>query len=509
MKPRAIVAALALTLVAVIPATAQEAEKPREDKPRADEKTKAPLLKEEVSTTEHSVTIAGERIDYTATAGYLELPDYEAKPKANIFFIAYVKKGVSDASKRPVTFAFNGGPGSSSVWLHLGALGPRRVVMDPEGMPLPPPYALVENEHSWLDLTDLVFIDPVSTGYSRVVSGESANQFHGVDEDVRSVGEFIRLWTTRNGRWPSPKHLAGESYGTTRCAGLSAYLQDTLGMYLNGIALISPVLDFSTIRFDVGNDTPFWLYLPTYTATAWHHQCLSSDLQADLDATLRQAEAWASTDYLLALSKGDRLSEPERESVIANLMRFTGLSREFIVSTDLRIQIGQFCKQLLRDRDRTVGRLDSRYTGIDRNSAGAGADHDPSLTAITGPYTATLYHYLRHDLGHKNDLVYEILTGRVQPWSYRGSENRYLNVGESLRAAMSKNPALKVFYACGYYDLATPYFAMDYTAAHLGLDPTLRANLTAAYYRSGHMMYVRLDDLAKLRRDAAAALYAP
>jgi carboxypeptidase C (cathepsin A) len=464
------------------------------------------------SVTEHETTIGGKAIKYTATAGYMRLPDYEGKPKADVFYIAYTRHDIDPAppaSQRPITFAFNGGPGSSSVWLHLGAIGPKRVDLgetdDPPTAPAPP-YKLVENDSSWLDVTDLVFIDPVSTGYSRPVEGENSQQFHGVDEDVRSVGEFIRLYTTRNQRWASPKFLAGESYGTTRAAGLSGYLQDEYGMYLSGIVLVSAVLNFQTIEFDQGNDTPYWLYVPTYAATAWYHHKLAPDLQADLAKAISQAEVWAGTEYLQALAKGDALTPEERGRVAAQLAKFTGLSRDFVERSELRIHISQFTKELLRDQGRTVGRLDSRYKGIDRNGVGSSPEFDPSLAAITGAYTATLNDYLRGELGYKNDKAYEILTGKVHPWNFSSATNRYVNVAETLRRAMSANPNLRVYVACGYYDLATPFFAADYTVSHLGLNESLRGNITLGYYQSGHMIYVRKPDLAKLKADAAALI---
>lgn len=462
-----------------------------------------PTIKEEVAVTQHEKTIGGQRVAYTARAGYMQLPDYDLKHKANMFYVSYVRDGVEDVGSRPITFVFNGGPGSSSVWLHMGALGPRRVDMGEEGMPPAPPYRLVDNEHSWLDFTDLVFIDPVSTGFSRPAEGERASQFHGLDEDLQSVGQFIRLYTTRHGRWLSPKYLAGESYGTTRAAGLCGTLQETYGMYLNGVVLISAVLDFSTIRFDVGNDQPYWLYLSTYTATAWHHGRLAPELQADFAGTIEQAERWASTEYLLALAKGDALSEEETTHVAHMLARFTGLSEEFVRRANLRVPIQNFTKELLRDEGRTVGRLDSRYKGIDRTGIGATPDYDPSMSAIRGPYSATVQDYIRRELRYENDHVYEILTGRVQPWSYAGHQNRYVNVAETLRAAMSRNRHLRVLLASGYYDLATPYYAAEYTMSHLGLDAELRGNIVTRRYDAGHMMYVRVADLAKLKADAA------
>lgn len=463
-----------------------------------------PIVPDAQSVTRHAVTIDGRRVEYTATAGYMTLPDYQGKPRASVFYVAYVREGTTDLATRPITYAFNGGPGSSSVWLHMGSLGPRRVLMDAEGFPLPPPYRLVENEESWLDLTDLVFIDPVSTGYSRPVDGVEASAFHGYTADIESVGDFIRLYTTREGRWASPKFLAGESYGTTRAAGLAGYLQNTHGMYLNGLILISSVLNFQTVSFAVGNDTPYWLFLPTYAATAWYHGRLDEAmLRRPLEEFLDEVKRWASTEYVVALAQGDGLSSDGRALIRQRLSRYTGLSEEFVEAANLRIAIFNFTKQLLRDEARTVGRLDSRFTGIDRDSVGASTDHDPSMTAIWGPYTAVLNDYVRRDLGYENDLVYEILTGRVRPWSYTNVQNQYLNVGEVLREAMSKNPDLWVLVASGYYDLATPFFASDYVMSHLGLDPMLRANIRQTYYESGHMMYIRQADLAKIKADVS------
>jgi len=455
-----------------------------------------------VSVTRHAVVIDGVEHRYTATAGYMTLPDYEGEPRADVFFVAYTLDGVEDPSERPLTFSFNGGPGSSSVWLHMGTLGPKRVDMGPEGLDDTPPFTLSENPHSWLDLTDMVFIDPVSTGYSRPVDDVSAKEFHGLREDISSVGDFIRLWTTRHERWASPKFLIGESYGTTRAAGLSGYLQDTHGMFLTGISLVSPVLNFQTIRFNVGNDQPFWLFLPTYTATAYYHGMLDADLSRDLERTLDEVRRWAQTDYLVALAKGDRLQGPERERIATTLARYTGLSREYVQDADLRINIFGFTKELLRDRGRTVGRLDSRFTGFDRLDTGDSFEYDPSYSAILGTYGAAINDYLRRELGYESDHPYEILTGRVRPWSYSRDENRYVNVAETLRSAMSRNPSLEVFVACGYYDLATPFFAAEYTVDHLGLAEPLRDNVMLRYYHAGHMMYLREADLAKLKGDA-------
>jgi carboxypeptidase C (cathepsin A) len=471
---------------------------------KAKDEKKAPLpLEDKISQTKHSARIGGQEIKYTATAGTMVMKTEEGEAKATIFYVAYTRDDVSDLSTRPVMFTFNGGPGSSSVWLHLGAFGPRRVEMGDAGALLPPPYKMVDNESSLLDTTDMVFIDPVSTGYSRPAPGESPNQFHGVQEDIQSVGDFIRLWATRNKRWGSPKFLAGESYGTTRAAGLSGYLQQRHGMYLNGIILVSTILNFQTTDFNSGNDLPYILYLPTYTAIAWYHKRLPSDLQSDLKKAVQESEDFANGGYTLALMSGDSLPSAKHAEVVKKLARLTGLSEDYIERTNLRVQIDRFTKELLRSQRRTVGRIDGRFTGIDLDAAGDSPEYDPSIAAITGPYTATLNEYVRGDLKFDSDLPYEILTGRVAPWSYRPYENKYVDVGETLRSAMTQNPFLRVFVAKGYYDLATPFFAANYTFDHLGLDPSLRGHITDDYFESGHMVYAHMPSLAKLKQDTA------
>src|SRR4029077_2483857 len=470
------------------------AEKPKDEK-------KSPVPEEKIVQTKHSLKIGGQEIKYTATAGTILLKLEDGTPKASIFYMAYTKDDVGDASQRPITFSFNGGPGSASVWLHLGLLGPRRVQMGDAGALLPPPYRLVDNEASLLDISDLFFIDPVSTGYSRAVPGEAPKQFHGVEEDVQSVADFIRLYATRNKRWSSPKFLAGESYGTTRAAGLSGYLQQRYGMYLNGIILVSTILNFATTEFDSGNDLPYTLILPTYTAIAWYHKRLPADLQADLHKAVEESENFARGEYATALMAGDGLSNAKHAEIVQKLARLTGLSADYIERTNMRVEIERFTKELLRSERRTVGRIDGRFTGIDKDAAGETPEYDPSIAAIIGPYTATLNDYVRGDLKFDSDLPYEVLTGSVNPWSFRPYENRYVDVGETLRSAMTQNPFLHVFVAKGYYDLATPFFAADYTFDHLGLDPSLRGHLSGAYYESGHMMYVHPPSLAKLKAD--------
>ncbi len=475
------------------------------------EETTPPAPKDVLVETKHSLLIDGHEIHYTVTCGTIVLKEEAEKKgdkegesegekaRASIFFVAYTRDEVADLHKRPLTFSFNGGPGSSSVWLHLGLLGPRRVLLDDEGFAYPPPYKLVDNDWSLLDQTDLVFIDPVSTGFSRAIPGERPRQFHGFKKDIESVGDFIRLYTTRYQRWTSPKFLIGESYGTTRAAGLSGYLQDRHGMYLNGIILVSSILNFQTADFHPGNDLPYILFLPTYCATAWFHHRLGAELQKDLASTLLEVEAFALGEYSHALLKGDDLPDGERQGVARQLARFTGLSEDYLARTDLRIEIFRFTKELLRHERRTVGRLDSRFKGIDRDSAGEHFEFDPSMNNIMGPYTATLNDYLRAELKFESDLPYEILTDRVHPWSYAEFENEYVNVAETLRKAMTGNPFLKVYVANGYYDLATPYLATRYTFEHLGLDNSLYGNLRMGYYEAGHMMYIHIPSLIKLK----------
>src|SRR5260221_5240463 len=468
---------------------------------KAKEDKKAPEDKNVM--TKHSVKIGGQEVKYTATAGTMVLKLEDGTPKASVFYVAYTKDDVTDATKRPITFAFNGGPGAGSWWLHVAALGPRRVEMGDVGNLLAPPYKFVDNEASILDVTDIVFIDPVTTGFSRPVPGEADKQFHGVQEDVQSVGDFIRLWATRNRRWGSPKFLAGESYGTTRAAGLSGYLQQRYGMYLNGIILISSILNFQTAEFDTGNDLPYVLYLPTYTAIAWYHKKLQSDLQGDLQKAIAESKAFAVGSYADALMSVDTWPAAKRTEIAQRLSRLTGISADYIDHADLRIEIQRFDKELLRDQRRTVGRLDGRFTGIDQDAAGSRPDYDPSLAAIVGPYTATFNDYVRGDLKFESDLFYEYLTGRVRPWNYAPYENRYINVAETLRSAMTENPFLRVFVGKGYYDLATPFFAAEYTFDHLSLDESLRGHLSGGYYEGGHMMYVNLPSLVKLKKDLA------
>jgi carboxypeptidase C (cathepsin A) len=467
------------------------------------------LPADRIVETQHTLTLANTTISYTATAGTLVLREEARKaddgtaegeqPRASIFFVAYTRTDADAGSQRPITFAFNGGPGSSSVWLHMGLLGPRRTPMAPDGGPPAPPYQVVDNLHTLLDETDLVFIDPMSTGFSRPTPGINPRTYHGFKKDLELVGDFIRLYTSRYGRWMSPKYLIGESYGTTRAGGLAGYLQDRHGMFLNGLMLVSAVLNFGTLEFDPSNDLPYLLFLPTYAATAFYHQRLEPALQADLTATLTEVEQFAQGEYAHALFLGTRLPAERRAAVAAQLARYTGLPADYIERSNLRIRDDRFVKELLRTQGQTVGRLDSRFVGVDRDAVGERHEYDPSYAAILGAYTATLNAYLRNELQFTSDLPYEILTGQVWPWSYSDHENRYVDVSETLRKAMAQNPYLRVHVASGYYDLATPYFATTYTLNHLSLPPERAANIRESFYPAGHMMYIHDDSLAHLK----------
>ncbi len=452
--------------------------------------------------THHEAKIGGQTIAYQATAGSLPLVNDEGKPTANVFFIAYVADQSKTNSKRPITFCFNGGPGSSSVWLHLGMLGPKRVKLDDDAKPESVPGKLVANPHSLLDVTDLVFIDPVSTGYSRPEDGEKKSQFHGYNEDLNSVGQFIQDYTTKYNRWQSPKYLCGESYGTLRAAGLADRLRSRYYLELNGIVLISSVLDFQTIRFGENNDLPFITFLPSYAATAWYHKQLDERYQSlPLSKFLREVEEFTVNDYATALLKGNDLKGTERREIADQVAAYTGLSRRYVLQTNLRIRMSRFAKELLRREDETVGRLDSRYKGADRDSAGESYSYDPSSAALSGAYTSAMYHYLRTELNVSKTEPYEILSSKVHPWSYKPFENRYVTSTESLRSAMTENPFLKVFVASGYYDLATPYYGTIHTFRHLSLRQPQEQNITMRYYPGGHMMYVSEPSLKTLKAD--------
>ncbi len=499
---------LAVLLTVLVPGLAMSQGATESDSGDREASASEPLAESRV-TKSGSIVIDGETVAYTATVGNIVMRDDEGKDKANFVYVSYERDGVEDRARRPVTFSFNGGPGSASVWVHMGAYGPRKAELSPEGQPLgPPPGRLVDNEFSILDVTDLVFIDPISTGFSRPAPGEDKSQFHGFTNDVTSVGEFIRLWVTQNDRWLSPKLLAGESYGTTRSAGLVSYLQDRYAMAFNGIVLISSVINWQTKVFNIGNDLPYPLILPTYTAIAWHHGKLPARYDGDLGAAIADARTFALGDYNQALMLGDKLVGEQRRATAQRLSELSGLSVDYLEQSDLRVEISRFVKELRRGEGLTVGRLDGRYTGIDRDDAGERYEYDPSGAVFDFWFVSLLKDYLRRELGYENDMPFRHSTGEVRPWDYHETSNTrgygtnsYANYAEPLREAMHQNPYLGVLVLSGYYDLATPFFATDYTIDHMQLDPTVRDNIEVAYYEAGHMMYVREKEHRKMRQD--------
>jgi len=431
----------------------------------------------------------------------MPIKNREGETEARMFFMAYTLDDAGNRNRRPLTFSFNGGPGSASVWLHLGAIGPKRVKMNADGSMPAPPYELVDNDQTWLSGSDLVFIDPVGTGYSRAARPELASRFFGLTGDIESVGEFIRMYLTRYERWTSPLFLAGESYGTTRASALSEYLIQR-GIAFNGIMLISSIMNFETTNFAPGNDLPYALYLPSYAATAWYHKKLPPDLQSkSVQQVVAEVEQWAGTDYLTGLQKGNQLTSQERQDLVNKLARYTGLETRFVDNANLRVNLNLFRKELLRNEKRSIGRLDSRFKGYDANLATDSAEFDASETAIRPPYTATFNNYVRSELGYKSDLEYYILGGGItSPWNW-GTNNNYVDTSVALRTALARNPYLKVFVAMGYYDMATPYFAAHYTLQHISLDPALLKNVSTSYYEAGHMMYIDEKSLSKLHTD--------
>lgn len=457
-------------------------------------------LEDALVTTQHTLKLPKGKLEYTAKAGTVVLHRDEVedgvfkgrKPAARIGITAYTADD-ADPLTRPVTFAFNGGPGSASLWLHMGVLGPRRVEMGDAGDLLPPPYGVVDNTESLLAVSDLVFIDPVSTGRSRVAEGGKAADFHGFTADIESVAEVIRRWVTANGRWMSPKFIAGESYGTTRASGLAAYLQDEMGMYLNGLMLISAVLDFSTGNFDKGGDRAHAMYLPFYAAVAHYH---GKHGERPLEDVLAEAEAYAARDYPYVLGRGNRLTPEERAEAVLTVAKLTGLSEDYVDRADLRIEHWRYFGELLRDQGLTVGRLDARFTGPAASRIAEHMDADPSSDAIMGAFSAAYQHTLHHDLGVKDDDAYSIFArGATKPyaieeWSYKEFENAPVYVIDKLSRAMRANPHLAVHFAYGYFDGATPYSAAQDSVAHLQIPDSLRENLEHKYYPAGHMMYV-------------------
>ncbi|HUA60106.1 MAG TPA: peptidase S10 [Verrucomicrobiae bacterium] len=448
--------------------------------------------------THHSINVGGKTINYTATVAQMPLKDAAGETEAHIFYMAYTLDGVSDVSKRPLTFSFNGGPGSASMWVHMGGMGPRSPKLKPNGSMEPPPYQLVDNQSTWLDQTDLVFIDPVGTGYSRAKSIEVARRMNGVQGDIQSVGEFMRMYITRNNRELSPLFIAGESYGTFRSAGLAGYLVDR-GIAFNGIILIGTTLNLETI-WSRSDDLVYQLELPTYAADAYYHKKVPADLQKkDLKSFLKEVEGFAMGEYAAALAKGDELPAAERRAIIDKLVRYCGLDSHYIDESNLRWDVSHFARQLLRDSHQTIGRYDGRLAGPASFNTGETSEYDPSSTLITPPFTAAFTSYIRNELGYKTDMYY-YPSGGIQPWDY-GVQNGFGDTTAMLRNAMVKNPYMKVMIAAGYFDLATPYFAVEYTFNHMGLSPENHKNITWDFYQAGHMLYIDSDSHVKLKHD--------
>lgn len=487
---------LVLILFAVHSATFAQQDQQKEAKP---------IPEEQQNVTTHTIKVDGKDVKYEAKAATMNIKNRENEPIAQFGYIAYTRTDVNNKRDRPVTFVFNGGPGSSSIWLHMGAVGPKRVVLDDPNFN-ESGYTLADNEYSILDVTDLVMVDPVGTGISRAVGEHENNEFWGVDSDISSISNFINEYITQNARWASPKYLLGESYGTFRAAGLAPYLNNTYGIALDGIVLVSNVLDLRTITFGPYDDTSYILFLPSYAATAWYHNQLANKAE-DFEAFMDEVRNYAMNEYTLALMKGDDLPEAERSAVLTKLVEYTGLDREYLDKSNLRVPAFAFFKELLGDEEMTVGRLDSRYKGYSINPITGFADYDPQSSAISPPYQMAFMDYYHNDLGFGKDKKYNFsaysLPGFNWDWS-RGGGGWFPTSPQTvddLKEAMIQNPGMKVQVQNGYYDLATPFFGTEYTFMHMDLPDELKENIEMTYYHAGHMFYTRVPDLVQFYED--------
>lgn len=449
--------------------------------------------------THHSITVNGKTLHYTATTGRMPIQTSLGVTDAEMFYVAYTLDNA--VPKRPLTFAFNGGPGSATIWLHMGAFGPKRVKMLPNGFMPAPPFELEDNPDTLLDKTDIVFIDAIGTGYSRALTPEAGKKYWGLLGDLDAFGEFIRLYLQQNSRWQSPLYLAGESYGTTRAAGLSGWLVDH-GIALNGIVLISTIMNFQTTAFTVGNDLPYISFLPTYAMTAAYHNKLAPELNGNPTALLAEVKKFATTEYPVILQKGDSLTPAERQDAVAKLARYTGLSPKYIEQSNLRIDLSHFDTELMRDDGKIVGRLDGRFTGVNESGTQQYPDYDPSESAIRPPYTSAFGNYVKQELGYQTDLVYWVLGGGIGPWEFPGlNRGGFPDTSEMLRHAFAKNPYMHIFIAEGYYDAATPLGGVEYTLDHMGLTPQNHQNIRRDYFKTGHMVYIDRSALDQLKKD--------
>jgi carboxypeptidase C (cathepsin A) len=484
--------------------------KPPEGKPADAKPASETPPKEESSVTEHSIHLGGQAIAYKATASTILLKDDKGEPTASIYSTSYTRADAKDLTQRPIAFIYNGGPGSSSIWLHMGAFGPRRVVTADAAATPPAPYRLVDNTDCLLDKADLVFIDPVGTGFSRPVGKAQNKDFWGVDQDIKSLAQFITTYVSRNNRWNSPKFLIGESYGTFRSVALGDYLQTHDRLYINGMVLISNVLDLRTLGFLAGDDMSYIFYLPSYAASAWYYKVLK-DRPDNLEAFLADARQYAAGDYASALMKGSKLSDNEKSEVAKKLARFTGLSEDYLTRANLRVTLSQFNAELQRSRGLTIGRYDSRFSGPTYDLLTENFEYDPSFSAVAGAFTAAFNSYVREDLKYSPEKNYETINGEIgRNWDWKrtlGNQSFFPgapNVEGDLIEAMLENSHLQVQVENGYFDMATPFFATEYTMDHLGLPEKLRAHIHLDYYTAGHMMYLHSDDLAKLKSNVGS-----